>query len=275
MSSRITLESPWGYRERVLLTANAGSGKTHSVLSILRRINKGKMWILDNDFSFAYRRALETPPPMGFADVDASRYELMEISDDWLDLKDTLATVLTKGDHEDDWLVIDSCSPTWDAVQTWYSKELRGESLATHMREMRKQAADAKEYAQLVSASANWNDINAEYFDGFYGAIRKWKGHLILTAEAKATSKNDEEAVLDMFGHLGIKPAGQKRLAFLAHTNLVLAKKGHGAFVAYTAKDRNREEMERMPVADFAMDYLKTIAGWKIKMVKETGDGDE
>jgi hypothetical protein len=270
----IKLESPWKFRERMLFTGGGGAGKTEAVLSIARRLSKGKMWVIDNDFSYAYERALETT----YTDVrDEGRVEVIEVGDGWEPLVEATARVMREGDHNDDWLVVDSASPTWDAVQGWYAQQVMGGSLAEYMVELRKNSADMKEFNKALAADGRWQFINKEYFDKFYGVIRNWRGHLILTAEAAAIGRDESDEIKEVFGHLGYKPKGQGRLHHIGHTNLFFVKRGHDRWTVTTVKDRNRQEVERMDVKDFAMDYLRGIAGWKVvveaKPVQQEGEG--
>lgn len=265
MSSNITLESTLPFKERILLFGGGGVGKTTAVLSVARRVTKGKFWVIDNDFSYAYERALATD----FADVDRSRIELIEVGDGWEDMKAALERVLAESTSNDDWLIVDSLSPTWDAVQSWFSQTVIGSSFSEYIVELRAKVSDMSEFNKILAADGRWQFINKEYFEGFYGPLRRWKGHYILTAEGKALSGQADEEEKELYGHLGVAPVGQKRLKHLCHTNLYLAKKGHGAFVMTTAKDRNREDQERVEVKDFALDYLRGVAGWKVVLPKK------
>lgn len=262
----IGLESPFKFRERMLLTGGGGAGKTTAVLSIARRMVVGKMWVIDNDFSYSYARALDTE----FTDVrDSGRVEVIEVGDGWEEMVEAVARVLREGDHADDWLVVDSSSPTWDAVQSWYTEKIIGKSLADYMVDVRKSTDNMKDFNKVLAADGRWQFINKEYFESFYGAIRNWRGHLILTAEAQALSSQAGDEERELYGHLGVKPKGQGRLHHICHTNLLLVKRGHGQWAMTTIKDRNRKEMERQPVNDFALDYLKGVAGWKVKVVAD------
>jgi hypothetical protein len=145
------------------------------------------------------------------------------------------------------------------------------------MVEVRKGTDNMKEFNKVLAADGRWQFINKEYFENFYGQLRKWRGHLVLTAEAQALSSQASEEERDLYGHLGVKPKGQGRLHHICHTNLLLVKRGHQQWTATTIKDRNRTEMERMTVNDFALDYLKGVAGWKVKITQDadTAPGED
>jgi hypothetical protein len=256
----IQLESPHGFRERMVLFGGGGVGKTTAILTIARRITKGKLWIIDNDFSYAYERALQTD----FKDVSPARVEVIEVGDSWQDMRDALDRVLLEGNPDEDWLIVDSISPTWDAVQSWYAQTVMNDTFAGYMTELRAKVNDMTEFNKILAADGRWQFINKEYFDGFYGPIRRWRGHMILTAEAKSLSSQADAEEKELYGFLGVAPVGQKRLKHIAHTNLYLAKPGQGSYVLTTVKDRNRAEQERLPINDFALDYLRGVAGWTV-----------
>lgn len=254
------ITSPYRFKERILLFGGGGVGKTTSVLSIARHTAEGKFWIIDNDYSLAYERALATE----FDDIDPDRVEIIEVDADWEECCNALTRVLEEGDPDaGDWLVFDPFSPTWDYVQAWMSQQVHGADIDAHIVKLRAEADDIKAFNKELTESMNWQIINRTYSERMYKALRKWKGHLILVAEAKATSRNDDDEQTELFGHLGLKPAGQGRLHHVASTNIMLAKAGHGIYKMSTAKDRNRDEMERVQFDNFALDYLRDVAGWE------------
>lgn len=265
MAGRVTLVTPYGFRERLCIFGGGGVGKTNAVLSIARRLNTGKMWVLDNDYSWAYARALETD----FADVDTARFDINEIGPDWDALTGGLDRILELGDHDNDWLVVDSVSPTWDAVQSWYAQNVMGKELPEYLADLRRESETMKDFNKVLAADGRWQFINKEYFAKFYGALRNWRGHFILTAEAATLSREAGDEERELYGHLGVKPKGQGRMHHVAHTTLFMAKKAQGQYTLTTVKDRNRTEVERLPIGDFAMDYLKSVAGWSVKIVKD------
>lgn len=263
------LKSPHKFKERILLFGGGGAGKTTAVLSIARHTVEGKFWIIDNDYSYAYERALATE----FTEVDPDRIEVIEVDADWEECIAAIDRVLAEGDPEHDWLIIDPFSPMWSYVQTWMSTRVHGADIDEYMIDLRKESSDRKEFAKSLGDSMNWPIVDRVWTERVLKPLRRWKGHMILVCEATETSnKFDDDEVKSLFGHLGVKPAGQKRSHHIASTNLLLSKSGHGQYTMSTAKDRNREEMERAEVTDFALDYLRDVAGWeRVKGAK----GDE
>jgi hypothetical protein len=252
------LTSPHRFKERILLFGGGGVGKTTAVLSIADAMSEGKMWVIDNDYSYAYERALSTE----FTDIDPDSIEVIEVDADWQECIDAIARVIEEGDPEHDWLVIDPFSPLWDYVQNWMSTQVHSANLDEYVVNLRAESADIKSFNKELSEAMNWPVVNRVWTDKVLKPLRRWKGHLLLVCEAQQTGRNDDDEARDLFGHLGLKPAGQKRNHHIASTNILLSKSGHGEYKMTTAKDRNRDELEKETFENFAMDYLRDVAGW-------------
>lgn len=260
-SRRVTLllESPHPFPERVLLFGGGGAGKTYCCLRIAQHI-RGRMHVVESDFSMAWKRAIATE----FPDVE-DRVVLYEVENDWEPWTEVVAKVCAEADPDGDWVVIDSITPSWDAVQDWFQEMVYGTDVANHMRELKAQHPnDASEYGRAVLETMNWPLVKKEYQARAAKPLMKWPGNLVVTAEAKALPKkkvDDEDRLL--YGVLGVKPAGYTRLHHLAATNLFLSHPAQGEWEMSTIKDRNREEQWRLGMEDFAVDYLMGVAGWK------------
>lgn len=261
---QIVLRSPYPFRERLLFVGGGGAGKTEAVLQIARHIATGDMYVFDNDYSFAYNRGLATT----YSDVDERGHVHVheETEGTWESTLRVLNETLDEADPATDWLVIDSATPTWDYVQTWYQEQVYGHDKAAHMIELRKEYDDdLKAYHKALTDDMNWPAINQEYAK-FYRLIQKWKGHLILTAEAATLGKKEDDETRMIFGWIGVKPKGQAKLHHVASTTLVFTHPDRGVWKLSTAKDRNRDELENEPIENFAMDYLQDVAGWTPKV---------
>jgi hypothetical protein len=267
----VKLFSPHRFRERILIYGGGGSGKTEAVLSIADAIGEGEMRVVDNDYSFAYERALATDHAEA-----ADKVTVFECEPEWEGMIDALQRAVDGADPEKDWLVIDSISPTWEFVQSYMAEKITGSDLPSYLAELRKDSDDLASFNRALVDNLPWGIIKKEYAKHIYIPIREWKGHLILTAEAKVTSRQDmkDAEVADLYGGtIGVKPTGEGRLHHVTATTLLFIKKGHGDYVMTTVKDRNRAEMEREPISDsddggFAMDYLRDMAGWEPRMVR-------
>lgn len=258
------LVSPHKFRERILLFGGGGVGKTTAVLSIAQHVT-GTVHVIDADYSFAYERALATD----FRELD--NVEVHEIDDDWESLTETLVTILTNADPENDWVVIDPFNLGWDYVQAWMSDQVHGVDIEDHLVRLRAESDTLKEFQSEVGDSMNWPLVTKTFTNKLMKPISRWRGHLVLVCEATRIGKKEDDESKALFGHLGLKPAGHKRTHHICSTNLLLMKKDHGVHKMTTAKDRNRPELENQEFDDFGWDYLRDVAGWE----PARGGGDE
>lgn len=258
----IKLQSPHEYPERFLLYGGGGAGKTNVILNIASHLAEGQMFVLDGDYSDPYTRALEEE----YAEcADVVHHDVM--ADDWMPFTKQVANLVETKDPQVDWLVIDPCGPiTWDMVQDWYLETVYGEDVAAHIIALRQSHAkdnDLKAYHAELAEHMNWPVVKKEYGRRLWNVLRKWHGNLILTAEAKELSAFDKDADEKMlFGPIGYKPAGERRMMHVAATNLFLDHPSRSRWRATTVKDRNREEMDKVDIDDFGLDYLVGYAGW-------------
>lgn len=253
----VKLETPHGFRERLLLFGGGGAGKTTTVLNIATHLNVGTMHVVDSDYSLAYERAIETE----YAEV-ADRVQVHNAAPDWEDFLATVRDAIAAGDPDTDWLVIDPIGASWDWVQDWALETIYGRDLAAMLVELKREfATDSRAYAAAVSELMNWQIVKREY-KKLYRELQAWKGHFILCTEAKAVGGRDDDATQLMFGVLGLKPQGEGSLKHVAATTLFLDHPKRNVWRITTIKDRNRDEVDRMVVEDFGVDYLMSVAGW-------------
>ncbi len=256
--SAMKLTSPHPYPERILLFGGGGVGKTNSALSVAAIVAEGDMWVVEADYSGSYKRALATD----FTDIE-DRVHVTEVDPDWESFISAVQHAVEEGDPEVDWLVIDPCGNSYDWVQDWVMDQVHGGDMARMLIDLKKlHGNDAKGYAAARSNLMNWELVKKEY-NKLWKAIQRWKGNLILVAEAKEIgSREDDVEVKMLFGPLGFKPAGHANMKHVASTTLFLDHPKRGQWRMTTIKDRNREEVDKADVEDFGMDYLLGIAGW-------------
>lgn len=256
----IKLQSPHPFAERWLLFGGGGAGKTNCALNTIQHCADGEMFVCEHDFSMAYVQALATD----FTDV-VDRVHVSTPEPYWEPYTKQLAEVCKMGNPEKDWLVIDSISPTWEMCQDWYLFQIYGDDFATHMIKLRAEYKDdMKAFAAARSADMNWPDVKKEYASRVYRPIQAWHGNLIITAEAKKVSGQDSNDIQMEFGPIGYKPSGESRLMYVAASNIFLDHPKRGLWRMTTTKNRNREELDKAPVDDFAVDFLQDIAGWEM-----------
>jgi hypothetical protein len=263
---KFKLRSPYPFKERLLFVGGGGAGKTEAVLQIARHTT-GTFHVFDNDYSYAYGRALATE----FADV-GDRMVVHEAEATWEDTLRVLGEAIEAADADTDWLVIDSISPTWDYVQTFAQQQMYGDDKAAHMLKLRSEHTDdMRAYHKAVLDDMNWPAVKAEY-SKLYRMIQRWRGHLVLTAEAKALGTREDDEVRMIFGHLGVKPAGEGRLHHASSSTFLFTHPKRGEWRVSTAKDRNRAEFDNEPVENFAVDYLRDVAGWEMVIDRKRGE---
>lgn len=260
----VTIESPHPFKERILVFGGGGSGKTSAVLKCAQYTPNSRLLVIESDFSWAYERALATE----YGDM-ADRVQVWTPEPEWESWTAALAEAIDEGDPDSDWLAIDSITPSWEMVQNWMLHQLYGEDLATFTLDLKKQfKGDLKGFNRALTDAMNWPAIKKEYHARVYRPIQRWKGHLIITAQAKGVTRDDSDQTQMEFGPLGYKPAGQGDLMYVASSNIFLDHPKRGVWRATSTKDRNRDEMDKQEIEDFALDYLVDIAGWEMKREK-------
>lgn len=245
------LKSPIEVPERILLYGQPGTGKSRAALTVANAIGDHKMYVVDTDYSASYDRLMYTEFP-GVENVEVRVVD----SDEWPDIIEAV-TWAAKSAGPGDWVVVDSMSPTWGALQRHFITLRHGDNFLDVF------AMSGKDTTrQTVDADMNWQAINAEY-NKLYKALFLSKGHLLLTAEADAVdAKKDDAKVRGLFEGIGFKPKGQKTLAHTTHTVLLVGKSRTGYHLT-TVKDRGRSEVSQADLNDFSRDYLMKVAKWR------------
>lgn len=252
------LQNDLPFSERFLLYGDGGGGKTETAVNIASHV-PGQFYVLESDYSAAWDRTIATRYP-----EVASRCEVTQV-EDWEQFVAEFERVVEAGDPELDWVVIDSASPcTYEWVQEWVLDQIYGDDLTSILLNARKNAKDDKQFKGQKLELMNWDLVKKEYRK-FWRLIQKWKGHMILTAEAKQIGywdKDDNEAQ-KVYGTIGYYPAGQQTIRHAMATTLYLDHPRAGQWRMTTVKDRGREEQDKEMVDDFGLDYLVGVAGWK------------
>lgn len=265
-------------REFILTLGVGGTGKSKALLDIARKCKDSIFYVWDNDYS--YERLLATQ----YSDI--AEREDVEVPDEGLGIA-TGNVVIMDGDLDewtgllewlklvkeharfDDWVAVDSMTPTWQAVQGWFSEQVFGSDIADYFLEVRMKKAESKDKKKALGALDGWMDwpvINKQYAK-LYSALLNIRCHKYVTAEQDKIGDDDDAEVKKLFGVYSVKPRGQKALGHRPMTVLILSKSRAGEYAVTTVKDRGRMEMEDEEIGDFAIDYLKTVAGWKMTKV--------
>lgn len=242
-------------RERIEVFGDYGAGKTSAVLSIAAHLPESHFYVLDNDY------AMERMLSGKYADLtNLTVYQVSEWGEHVEAIQKAIALM-----SPDDWLVIDSVSETWEAVQDWWIENTQGKDPADYFMQLQKdRVAEGKGSGGGIS-QAEWGGVKKEYKRKLtQPAILRCPGHLIVTARA-ARFTGDENKELLSFAPLGAYPKGEKYTPYLMHTVLMLGKTRSGGYTMTTGlgKDRERAVLKDQQFDDFFMTYLVGIGKWR------------
>lgn len=260
-------------RERILLYGDSDSGKTYNFLKVAewhqRRGSDAVFWGLCSPGNEWDRLLM---PGAEFEHLENVRPFDVEDMQDYFDVYDGEIRPHAK---PEDWLAIDVIDAAWQAAQDEYAKrEWKGRDLGSKW---------AAEGGQYPITGWEWGSINARYRAFIQNRVLRFPGHVMALAwekelqdAAKSSGKGGEDQdVLDVFGLVGRKPAGQKDDYKRFSTLLHLAKSADGKHVVRTARDRQRPKLGRIvergkavshypvEVGDFFMTYLVKVAKWR------------
>ena len=283
-------------KERILIYGGGGTGKTYDALTVAHRtLGSGQtLWVLDTDNSVTtLLEEIDTFAGLGIAfdghNVGGSRVQWEH--DDTFPVEDGgkvciyhattwdeacagLAEIVDQAGPQD-WVLIDSVSQLWTWVQEWFVKKTHGEDMAEWLVDWRiEQLKDGKagnQEAQALLADGAWTFINAQWKKHVTELCLNPPCHLFITAEAKTLRSDgkDQKAVRVMYDAIGAKPEGQWALGHKMKT-VLFKDKTRGANPVRrttTVKDWGREDrmLDEDEIADFAMGYLKNVAGWRLE----------
>jgi hypothetical protein len=230
-------------KERMLLVGGPGSGKSWGAYQIATRMPH--TYVIDNDFSWP--KMMELHPSPGTITL----FDLQP--DDWAGIEQAFDFILDEA-GPDDLLVLDSMTPTWPAVQDWYTNEFYSKGLDEFFIEARKNGKDGVG----LDGWKDWSVINKKYGQ-LYRNINRFPGHVVLTAEAEPLGDGADPEMRRIFGR--VKPRGQKSMAHKVDTILLMTNTAKG-YEMRPVKDRGRELGDAEPVSDLFMSYMVARAGW-------------
>src|SRR5690606_8084923 len=145
--------------------------------------------------------------------------------------------------------------------------QVYGDSLANVLLQARKNYKGTGDQFKVAKMELmQWDLVKKEYAR-FWRTIKRWKGHMALTAEAKQIGywEKDDADAQRTYGRIGYFPNGQDKIRHAMATTLYLAHPKGDRWTMTTVKDRGREEMDKAELEDFAEDYLVEVAGWRKK----------
>lgn len=263
----LTYRSALRTRERILTYGSPGVGKSNAIMTVARKCPDATFHVLDTEID-NYDRLLDTD----YTDLtNVIPYPIAE----WAEIMPLIKKL--RGDvGREDWVVVDSMTPTWDMVQSWFIESVHGEEDDNYFLEVRVQKQRLIDNPKEKNPSSlgalegwlDWPVINKAYAK-LYRELFLMPCHVYLTAEATnivlpdGNKGGDDKATRTEFGAFGVKPKGQKRLGFVPQTVLLFTKSRHGGYSMTTVKDRGRVDMEETELQVFGTDYLVKVGGWR------------
>lgn len=278
--------------ERILSIGITGSGKSYQWLKIAQRLKPlgVKFRVVDTDNDVDYM--LRTQFPMLHPESGGNVYSCPAY--DWPEYQNAVNWVQQRGISPDklasmdkylqlsyktpvrpcDWVVVDKSNNAWSTVQRHFVQEVFGEHTGDYFLEIRKKlwsAGDVGKGGKKVVSTVlegldgwkDWSVINKLYDDWINPIVYRTRCHVYATADVEKlerTEKDDE--LLDMFGEVGIKPVGQKKIGGQMHT-ILLFLPGKDSWYVTTLKDRSgRPYFKKIPLTDIYTQYLVQKASW-------------
>jgi hypothetical protein len=245
--------------ERILMMGAFGTGKTSGWLQIAQWAQRTKsvsrFYVLDTDSGKAVQRMLLSPSSR-FAGLE--NVEVVECYG-WEDYTKGLDGFLGKA-TERDWIVCDFVGTAWEAVQTFYVDQIYGSDMGQFFLDARANMRGGNP----LDGWKDWSVVN-RLFRGFADNLfLSNPAHVYVTAQAQTLRETDAKEVKAVFGAHGVRPVGQKNLAYQVHTVLLSQQATPDKWVLNTIKDRERPALVGAEYNDFVRDYLMPVAGWSL-----------
>ena len=176
----------------------------------------------------------------------------------------------------DDWVVTDKINSAWKTVQNYFVTSVFGDDPGEYFLMIRKQIEDglrktakggqpASTITEGLDGWKDWSVINKLYDDWILPIIYRVKCHVYAATDVDVLDRGNKDVEMQqLFGDLGIKPAGQKSLGGQHHSIFLLIP-GKDKWFITTIKDRaGRPYFKRVTLVSFYHQYLVTKAGWPI-----------
>jgi len=269
-----TLPNGRSVRERLCIYGPPKVGKTHLFFTIAKWHqdlgSDAKFYALSTDTSYD---VLSMNPE--FCELTNIVWEDVVYFQDYLDAARKFNSLM----RPQDWLSVDLMADAWPAVQDEYARVLTKES-----------GADLEDIGDLWATSGKsddypitgweWGMPNARYRILANNLILRCPGHTFLVygqkelmTGSKSGRSDETQQTKEMFGHLGVKPNGQKDDPFRYHTILHVDSAGEKQQKIATAGERwgyrdwlgkrmGNGSMMDQPIDDFFLDYLVGIGKW-------------
>lgn len=269
--------------ERVLAMGVTGSGKSYQWLMMARAIKStGAIFrCLDTDNAVTYMLATQFTdllPENGGNVIALPTFDWPDykLGVYWLQRRTLNAEQierLSKYARADmrvplkpiDWTVIDMADMAWSTVQRHFISKVFEEDAGDYFLEIRRQL-ESKERKPKKGGSPvtegldgwkDWSVINKLYDDWMLPIVYRIQTHVYCTTAVNKVDRGEKDAeIMMLFGDLGVRPTGQKRLGHQMHSIFLLIP-GTDEWYITTAKDRSgRSYFNKVRLTSFYKQYL-------------------
>jgi len=255
---------PTGALFRCLDTDNAVEYMLHTRFSHLLPENNGNVFVHDAFDWPEYRLGMKWALQQPLSKEEMSKLSTSQLKAYRIPVKPS------------DWVVIDMVDNAWNTVQRYFTTEVFQEEMGDYFLEARKiirsrgdKDAKGKPVRSILPEAlkgwVDWTVINRLYDDFILPLAYRSKCHVYATTKVeRLDSSSSDPEVQTLFGDVGIRPAGQKRLGHQMHTVLLFIP-GKDKWYVTTFKDRaDRSYFKKTPLTSLYMQYLCAKAGWPI-----------
>lgn len=286
--------------ERILSIGITGSGKSYQWLQIARRLKPYgvKFRVIDTDNDIDYM--LHTQFPDLLPENGGNVYVFPAF--DWPEYEKSVKWVLQRGLSEEytktmdkhllsayktplkaiDWVVLDKSNNAWSQVQTHFVTSVFGEDMGEYFLSIRKKLYESGDIgksgkkATSVSLEAldgwkDWSVINKLYDDWINPIVYRIRCNVYATADVESLGSQEKDPeVLNVFGSLKLKPAGNKKIGGQMHT-ILLFMPGTNHWSVKTMKDRSGRKYfdGKQELTDIYNQYLFRMGNWPLIMNEE------
>jgi len=279
--------------ERILAMGITGSGKSYQWLKIAQVLKptgaKFRCLDTDNDIDYMLRTQFQDLLPENGGNVyvhPAFNWPEYEKGVKWVQqekltqeqlskMNKHLVTAYNTPVKKMDWVVVDKINNAWSTVQRYFTSEVFGEDMGEYFlqvrREMqtgiRKTAKGGMPSSPIMEGFDGWKDwsvINKLYDDWILPIIHRVQCHVYAATDVTPLDRKTDKdpIVINVFGDIGVKAAGQKALGG-QHHSIFLFIPGVERWLITTIKDRaGRTYFKSIPFTSLYMQYLVAKAGW-------------
>lgn len=157
----------------------------------------------------------------------------------------------------DSWILVDRIDLSWSMVQRWYTQQKYNQELSEKMLEKAKAIIKSSFMVAPRVDQGSWQVINEAYESTMLKLLYKSRCNIVMTTGIRGIDDNNP---LDMFGHLGVAPRGQKELPHQPHSVFLLHQKKIDKMLSWlitTAKDLpGREWYDSNVLVDIWLQYI-------------------